>query len=302
MLFLLILTLYVALLWWGDRKYQVFDDLVPFLRLLPMVAVMSMLSYAIRFTRWHALLRWVGYVTPWRRGFLAYLSGFAFTATPGKVGELSRIRYLQPLGVQPKDVMSAFILERTLDILAVLFLSLTVVMHGHFLGVALAFVACIVVLVTGLAFYGRPLELASLGLDRLNMPGLAKALESLRHAFTGLRRWSLRQWAISFVLGLLAWTLTALSFVIVLNGLDIAVLTTRALGIYPLAILAGAASMLPGGLGSTEAAIVAQLRWLDVQMALALAAAVVIRLGTLWFAVLVGALSILALEWRSDKN
>lgn len=154
----------------------------------------------------------------------------------------------------------------------------------------------------GLAIYGRALDPVSLWLTRFNMHGLARGLDYLRHAFTGLGRWSYSQWIISFVLGLCAWLLTALSFVIVLHGLGIAVPISRALGIYPLAMLVGAASMLPGGLGTTEAAIVAQLQLQDVPMDLALAVAVVIRLGTLWFAVLVGGFSVLMLEYRSNSR
>jgi uncharacterized protein (TIRG00374 family) len=292
----LIFTCYIVLLWWGDRAYRVFDDLAPFFQLAPLVAVVSLVTYAIRFTRWHNLLRWAGYTTPWLHGFLAYLSGFAFTATPGKVGELARIRYLQPLGVQAKDVISVFILERTLDIVVVLLLSLMVAIHGSMFGLAFAFVVCFVGIVGGLAIYGRALEPVSLWLTRLKMLRLARGLDNLRHAFIGLRRWSHIQWLISFALGLCAWLLTALSFVIVLHGLGIGVAISSALGMYPLAMLVGAASMLPGGLGTTEAAIVAQLQLHDVPMDLALAVAVVIRLGTLWFAVLVGGLAVLILE------
>ncbi len=298
----LIFTLYIVLLWWGDSKYRFFDDLTPFFQLVPLVAAVSLVTYAIRFIRWYNLLRWTGHTTPWRCSFLAYLSGFAFTATPGKVGELTRIRYLQPMGVQSKDVISVFILERILDILAVLILSLTAVTYGHLLSLVLAFVAFFMALVACLAFYDRPLELLCLGLFRLNLLGLAKALEHVRQAFTGLGRWSLRQWALSFVLGLLAWTLTALSFIMVLNGLEIVEPIIGSLGMYPLAMLVGAASMMPGGLGSTEAAIVVQLQWQDVQIALALAAAVVIRLGTIWFAVSLGGLSILILECNKFKK
>jgi uncharacterized protein (TIRG00374 family) len=299
---LLVFLLYIFLLWWGDRQYRFFDDITPFLKLIPLVGIISLVTYMIRFARWRALLNWVGCPTPLHQGFLAYLSGFAFTATPGKIGELIRIRYLNPMGVQPKDVISVFILERTQDILVLLLLSLVMVMHGRLLGMALALVMFFFVLVGCLAFCSRPLELIFLGLTRLKMLSFAKAIEHLRYAIKGLGRWSLRQWTISFGLGLLAWSLTAMSFVVVLYKMQIVVPILSAIGIYPLAMLVGAASMLPGGLGSTEGAIVAQLQWQDVDMVLALVAAIVVRLGTLWLAVLVGGLSILTLEWRLYKN
>lgn len=43
------------------------------------------------------------------------------------------------------------------------------------------------------------------------------------------------------------------------------------------------ASMMPGGVGSTEAAIVFQLKWHGVDPSAAILVAVVIRLGTMWF-------------------
>ncbi len=39
----LIFTAYIALLWWGDRTYRVFDDLTPFIQLVPFVAAVSLL-------------------------------------------------------------------------------------------------------------------------------------------------------------------------------------------------------------------------------------------------------------------
>jgi len=66
--------------------------------------------------------------------------------------------------------------------------------------------------------------------------------------------------AISLLLGIMAWGLTAASFAILLVWLDIPL--HSALAIYPLTMLAGAASMLPGGLGSTEATMVGLLAYM----------------------------------------
>jgi len=66
--------------------------------------------------------------------------------------------------------------------------------------------------------------------------------------------------------------------------------------IYPLSMLAGAASMLPGGVGSTEVTIVGLLSMHDVPIGLATLAAVGIRLSSLWFAVVCGFMSLLGME------
>jgi uncharacterized membrane protein YbhN (UPF0104 family) len=51
--------------------------------------------------------------------------------------------------------------------------------------------------------------------------------------------------------------------------------------------------MIPGGLGATEAALVYQLMQAGMPFADAVAAAIAIRISTLWFAILLGILSLL---------
>ncbi|MEE7558504.1 flippase-like domain-containing protein, partial [Xanthomonas sp. Kuri4-2] len=96
--------------------------------------------------------------------------------------------------------------------------------------------------------------------------------------------------------GLGAWLLTSLAFMGLCMAMGLALPWQAALGIYPLAMLVGALSFVPGGVGTTEAAIVLMLRRFEVDLDQAVAAAIAIRLVTLWFAVLVGMLAMASLE------
>jgi uncharacterized protein (TIRG00374 family) len=69
-------------------------------------------------------------------------------------------------------------------------------------------------------------------------------------------------------------------------GSDLSLST--ALFIYAFSILVGALSFLPGGLGGTEASMVTLLILNHVAQPQAVAATVLIRLATLWFAVALG--------------
>jgi uncharacterized membrane protein YbhN (UPF0104 family) len=100
-------------------------------------------------------------------------------------------------------------------------------------------------------------------------------------------------------LGLAAWGLTALSFVHLLGQLGVSVPFVSALATYPLAMLAGAAAMIPGGVGSTELTIVAVQSAQGVAMGPAALAAVGIRLSTLWFSVVCGLGTVGALQLMS---
>jgi uncharacterized membrane protein YbhN (UPF0104 family) len=73
----------------------------------------------------------------------------------------------------------------------------------------------------------------------------------------------------------------------------------EAFTIYPLAMLAGAASMLPGGVGSTELTIILLLGVYGVTFSIATIAAIGIRFATIWFAVLAGFICLGILEvWK----
>ena len=103
--FALITCLYLGLLIWLDARKQVFTHLPQLWQPLLAMMGMALASFMLRFARWQWLLSRLGHHPPLMYSFLAYLSGFVFTATPGKVGELVRIRYLSPAGVPPKDTI-----------------------------------------------------------------------------------------------------------------------------------------------------------------------------------------------------
>jgi uncharacterized protein (TIRG00374 family) len=71
---------------------------------------------------------------------------------------------------------------------------------------------------------------------------------------------------------------------------------TTAAFIYAFAMLAGAVSFLPGGLGGAEAAMLAILEIVGVGHATAVAATLLLRLTTLWFAVGLGIVAVSTLD------
>lgn len=90
------------------------------------------------------------------------------------------------------------------------------------------------------------------------------------------------------LLSVLAWELEALGFYWILQamGADIGLLS--ATFIYAVAMLAGALSFMPGGLGSAETVMVALLVSGAIEVPDAIAATVSLRLVTLWLAVAFG--------------
>lgn len=292
----LITCLYLGALIWLDTRKQIFAQLPQLWQPLLVMMTMVLGSFILRFARWQWLLHRMGHHPPAGYGFLAYLSGFAFTATPGKVGELVRIRYLLPAGVPAQTTLSVFVFERLFDLLAVLLLATLYTGRPALLTGVAAFVLLVAAAVWLCASHPRYFNHAIRLLRRLHARRLARWLRTLRDGLHHCRRLATPLDAtISLALGLAAWLLTALAFVFLLWQLGISLPLQTATAIYPISMLAGAASMMPGGLGSTEATIAALLTAEGVDLATAGLAAVGIRLASLWFSILLGMASVIVL-------
>jgi len=295
----LVAGIYLLGLWYIDRDKQILTRLQALALPLCGCVALVLASYGFRHLRWHMLLRAQGQPTGWRAGMLAYLAGFAFTASPGKAGELLRIRYFSRLGVPAQVTLTTFIYERALDLLVITALSLGAAHLIPLFGVlatvvlclvlALCMVACIatlqraaIALVAWLP--GRPLR----RLARFLVDGTTSLRPLLRPGLT----------AASIACGLAAWLLTSAAFAWLCHALGIVLPWQYALAIYPLAMLIGALSFVPGGVGTTEAAIVLMLAASGADLDTALAAAIGIRLASLWLAVAVGMVAAVVLEAR----
>ena len=67
-------------------------------------------------------------------------------------------------------------------------------------------------------------------------------------------------------------------------------------GVYAIAMIVGALSFLPGGLGSTEAVMMLLLLSVGVENSAAVSATLICRVTTLWFAVALGLFALSAAE------
>ena len=257
---------------------------------------MSAINYGLRFLRWQCYLKVLGHPMPWRPSLSIYLAGFALTTTPGKAGEALRGVLLKRWGVPWPQSFAAFFSERLSDLFAVVLLTLfglslyPEAMPMIVVGVVLVMVGLLVLsqrrLLTRLTLM-VPLEGGKLvGLLRhlLHVLGHAQQCHRL-HLMLGLT-----------LLSVVAWSAEAVAFHWILQWMGTDIELTFAVFVYALAMLAGAVSFMPGGLGGAEAVMVGLLVYKGMNGADAVAATVLIRLATLWFAVAIGAVMLLRLK------
>lgn len=280
-------------LWGGWRDVLAASASIGFAGLAAVFGL-SLINYALRFIRWQIYLTALGRSVPLAQSALIYASGFALTTTPGKAGELVRGIFLHRHGVSFTASTAAFVSERLSDLVGVAALAMFG-LAAYPTGRPLAFFAGGLI-VLGLVMVSRPRMLASL---RARIPeGRGTMTEAARHLLSLLVEASRCHrpgvLIIATLLSLVAWSAEAYGAWLVLCWLGFDAGLAFAAGTYALGMLAGALSFLPGGLGGTEAVMVAILLGGGMPGAAAVAATVIIRVATLWFAVAIGVAALLA--------
>ncbi len=294
---------YIGFMLWSDRNYQLGERLAQAGWVLAGLLPLIVASFLLRYARWRLFLNHTGRHTGVVAGLVAYLAGFALTASPGKAGELVRARYFSRLGTPAELTVAAFVSERACDLVVVLGLSLLIASQVPTFGLLAGAIGAIVTVIIALSKAPRKLRairrtLAARLPRTLSRPvtvvlgGAARLGPMLtwKNALPGL------------AIGIVAWLLPSIAFVILCMSIGLELPLAAALGLYPAAMLIGALSLIPGGIGTTEAATVMLLVGMGAPLPEALVAAIGIRLATLWFATLLGTGCLLTLEIGNHRT
>jgi uncharacterized protein (TIRG00374 family) len=270
---------------------------------------LAAVNYLLRFGKWHYFLARLGIAVPRRRSFGIFLAGFSLTVTPGKVGEVLKSYLLRASdGVPMARSAPIVVAERVTDLIACL--ALTVVGAGSFAGsralypLLVAAAALVAALVA--AFAIRPFGEWVLALAA-RLPLVGRAAGKLREFYAASRVvLGAAPLLVATALSVAAWSCECAAFFVVLRGFPDGAGASLLFCtfIYAAMTVAGALSFVPGGLLVQEGGMVALLIAAShagggrIDEPTALAATLITRLCTLWFAVLLGVVALLALQRR----
>jgi len=260
---------------------------------LAIVLALALTNYLIRWVRWHYYLRTLDVDLEGSHNVLIFFSGLSMAISPGKVGELAKCYLLSEADQVPVSRSSpAVIMERVTDIVAVFTLSAVglAVLPSRLVIAGAIVVAVVVVILAATVILGRGLILRLPLMKRWE----TQILDS-RESFARLL--SAKVILIGLALAILAWLSEGVGLWVVLRGLDTSPSLVRAVSIYATASLVGALIMLPGGVIGTEGSMVGLLRGIGLTRTDASAATIIIRLCTLWFAVVLGLATLGLFYW-----
>ncbi len=294
----------MALIFWGGWA----DVAMAFTRIGAMSlcagTVVCGATFLVRFLRWQWILASLGHTVPLPYNLRVYLAGMALSSTPAKVGETLRSALLLPVQVPVSRSLAAFVVDRLSDVIAVAVLGAAAGWVAGRREFVLEAIAAVVIMGSVLLATMMRAQPRVEGLQRvLRRTGLARWLVLARApAFAWAETW--RGWRpLGYVsLGLAAYGLQALVFAGYVRRIAPDIDTAACIAIFSSSTLIGAASLLPGGLGAMDSALVFQLHAQGVAWPDAMGAALAVRASTLWFAWIIGLAALMTFAARNPAT
>lgn len=258
------------------------------LALLVPIGMLSLGNYFFRYIKWHWYLKLLDHRISRFPNLLVFLSGFALTVTPGKVGEFIKAYIVKERFHVPYTASTAVLLmERFTDVAAIVLLS-CFGLSLEFLHWTVAVLPVIALLVFLMLLRNR--SFAGWVIDQTTRFRLLKRFSKPLRTFYE-EGWILLEMGVftkSLLLSLTAWFLEGLGYVLVAWGLGSPISIVEGVLIYSVALLGGALTLFLGGLGATEGGMVGLGIIFGMSRSTSAASTIIIRVMTLWFAVLIG--------------
>ena len=242
---------------------------------IPVIYLILALSYFGRYMRWRLLLGALSVGKTSLKDAVWWFRGFSLTATPAKLGEITRVHQLNKyLGYPKKNLLSVFFLERIFDLISVMIWILLLSPEIFFtriidLNYRMIFIFFLIILLIIYVFIIKFKKKIYLKINSL-FPNFS-SFEIIKIAFLGIFV-SMIFWGIeAMILWLLVFTLSPQTISI-----------GTAIYIYLISGIAGIISGLPGGIGINEAASTIMLQNSGLTGLLALIISISRRLLTVW--------------------
>ena len=256
---------------------------------LPIILLLIPLCWIVLFTRWNLLLKNSNVHVPVKDNLKIYLSGFALSITPGKVGELIKSQLLKnKFGIPREKTAPIVLVEQLYNIIGIIGVSILGLWYfefgAHIILIAASLLAITLILISSKTFFNKFLTL----LSRIKF--LSKYTSAFSNSYDVLRK-STRGWIVVYAsaLSIAFWLIESVIayFVLLSFGVNhiefLSVITT-----YTSSIILGVASFLPLGIGVVEGSLAGFFTLQGVDVSIALTLVIFIRIFTRWIAVSVG--------------
>lgn len=274
--------------------------------ILPFIFFLAFCNYISRFFKWNYYTGILGIHIEKKLSFLIFLSSFIMAVTPGKVGEVFKSYLLKEQNDTPISVSAPIVIaERITDFLSLILLSIIGAITFNY-GKELIIIIGIFFIVVIVIISSRKISISLINFFE-KFTVISRVSHKIHIAYDSIYQMlQPKQLFIAILLSMVAWFFECFAFYLVINnfGIEKALFINlqTATFIYGFATIAGAVTMLPGGLGATDASITGLLVILNIPKNISVASTLIIRIATLWFAVVVGIVSMIFYQRFATKK
>jgi glycosyltransferase 2 family protein len=269
--------------------------------LFPVLLLLSYLNYLTRFFKWDYYLKVINVEIKKVDSFFIFMSGLIMSVTPGKMGELLKAYLVkQVTGTPVSKTAPVIFAERITDFVSLILIAIAG-SYAFDYGKEIVFAVGIFFLLLLVLISNRTAAVKLMSMFEKNKflkKHISKIHEAYESSYLLLKPKPL---FLMTALSLVSWFLECFGYYLILSNFGTGLSLLWASFSYAFATIIGAVSMLPGGLGITEGSLTFFLIQKDFSNELAVASTFIIRVVTLWFAVVVGIISVIMYQKRFGK-
>jgi len=260
---------------------------------LPIILLLIPLSWLALFTRWNLLLKNSNIHVPIKDNFKIYLSGFALSIIPGKVGELIKSQLLKTkFGIPRERTAPIVLVEQLYNIIGIVGVSILGIWYFefgvHIILLAALLLVIVLIIISSKRFFDKFLTL----LSRIKF--LSQYTSILSNSYDVLRK-STRGWIVVYAsaISITFWLIESVIAYFVLASFGINYIEfLSVIMTYTSSIILGVFSFLPLGIGVVEGSLAGFFTLQGVDISIALTLVIFIRIFTRWIGVSVGFVSL----------
>ncbi len=293
--------IYLAFMIYADfdkvlRSFEKFNWL-----LLPILLLLSFGNYITRFFKWEYYLKILDVKLHKLDSLSIFMSGLIMSVTPGKMGELLKSYLVKQVnGTSISKTAPIVFAERATDFLSLTILALAGAYFYDY-GKNIIIIIAVIMIIGLLIISNKNMfhKIISL-LSKIDF--ISKHVLKIQTAYdSSAKLLAFSPLLLMTILSVFSWGFECLGYYIVLINFNANVDVMWSFFSYSFATIVGALSMMPGGLGVTEGSMTLMLIKKGLSENNAFAATFIVRVVTLWFAVLVGAFSVLLYQKRYGR-
>ncbi|NWG27947.1 MAG: flippase-like domain-containing protein [Ignavibacteriaceae bacterium] len=285
-------VLYLAFTIYADFN-QVISAFGKFnLLLVPVLLILSFLNYFVRFIKWDYYLSVVKVKMKKTDSLSTFMSGLIMSVTPAKLGEVLKSVLVKEITGEPISKTAPIILaERITDFLSLLLIAIV----GAFVfdyGGNITILVTVFFIILIIIISNKQIALPLINFSE-KIPFVKKYIHNIHSAYeSSYQLLKIKPLILMTLVSLISWGFECWGYYIILLNFNVDFGLLWASFSYSFSTIVGAISMLPGGLGLTEGSLTFLLVKKKIPVDISVATTFIVRVVTLWFAVIVGIVSL----------